>query len=611
MSDPSPAVSAGPPSAFSLNIRRHMSVFSIPSYEELVVKIASRFPSDNIVLEALRRHREGEFVVRCQRHYATPPDPLRLDRADRFSGEIAHIEVPFLPFVPQQGRRSDDEVLVTIQRSALTPEQLEWPNTLFDIAFEEKGIVLQRGVQFQTHRGTSVFNGNRFAIVSADDVPKLTAVMDNKLFVKLPTGAVVDYVLSYKGKTYTCRRCLQKHAGECESMQAFYKWREERKKIKIRSAIVSDSTLRQVDQVGLSADVYCSGGAYLSELITTAADITPPPESLAILGGINDVLDTRRVFEEAKDFAFSVSSAVCKLRELKDRKGIKKVSLLLPPRGKVDETVLHSDRYMELEYLLGSLFDDDPNIVVRSCKDVETLDGIHPSEPGLGTLLHAMDTEDFDSTLILRREYMLGKQYYAGCHAANAYGCRTCFSYDCLDRFSICAECKERHARFNAPVIPGRGPDVSFPPLSAAKEPPAPDAEGGAGACIASPFMYYDGDPPSDDRMGASPPPTEPLWWSGAPPPPIVDVSDDPAASVPLESPGVKRGSGRSSSPGAARSDTPSQASPPNKRGSGPHRPGGFSSRGGKTKKDIVKKNIAAAGQPAAASSRKNNVTKT
>ena len=61
-------------------------------------------------------------------------------------------------------------------------------------------------------------------------------------------------------------RCQSEHVGPCESLQAFYAAKEAREKEPIHVKVLSDSTLRRAEQIGLRADILCMSGAGVGHL---------------------------------------------------------------------------------------------------------------------------------------------------------------------------------------------------------------------------------------------------------------------------------------------------------------------------------------------------------
>ena len=63
-----------------------------------------------------------------------------------------------------------------------------------------------------------------------------------------------------------CGRCGIDHVRGCEKLKEFYAAKELRKKEVIDMKLLSDSTLRHAEQVGLRADVLCMSGVGIGHL---------------------------------------------------------------------------------------------------------------------------------------------------------------------------------------------------------------------------------------------------------------------------------------------------------------------------------------------------------
>ena len=122
---------------------------------------------------------------------------------------------------------------------------------------EEHGEII-KPTELQKLRGTSVLNGNRYCVID----PTNKGTVPNSLSVTDPmTKETVQFHLRYKGQSWFCRRCDERHVGPC----AFYEAKDRRAKEKIDIKIASDSTLRCAEQVGLRTDIMCMPGGGLEQ----------------------------------------------------------------------------------------------------------------------------------------------------------------------------------------------------------------------------------------------------------------------------------------------------------------------------------------------------------
>ena len=82
--------------------------------------------------------------------------------------------------------------------------------------------------------------------------------------------------VTYNGQEYHCRRCSEFHSGQCPELAEFYAAKaakeEMRKKNQILTKVVADSTLRNVDPLGIKADVMCIPGAAIGQVAQALHD---------------------------------------------------------------------------------------------------------------------------------------------------------------------------------------------------------------------------------------------------------------------------------------------------------------------------------------------------
>ena len=146
--------------------------------------------------------------------------------------------------------------------------------------------------QHQNHRGTNTLNGNRNCVVDNKD-----KVIPGSILVLIPaTQQKVTVHLRYKGQTWFCWWCEMNHVSRCPFLQAFYAAKDARNKVQIDLKVVSGSSLRLAEQVGLRADVLFMSGGDLGHLATVLRDdsILAERKDIALVTGGNDIrhLDT-------------------------------------------------------------------------------------------------------------------------------------------------------------------------------------------------------------------------------------------------------------------------------------------------------------------------------
>ena len=91
-----------------------------------------------------------------------------------------------------------------------------------------------------------------------------------------------------------CSRCNENHVGQCPQLKAFYAAKKIKQQMveddKIKTKIYTDSTLRNVDTLGLSADVCTMSGGGIGQVIQASLDDPNniQQENIIIMGGTND-----------------------------------------------------------------------------------------------------------------------------------------------------------------------------------------------------------------------------------------------------------------------------------------------------------------------------------
>ena len=140
------------------------------------------------------------------------------------------------------------------------------------------------------------------------------------------------------------------HVGPCPFLQAFYAAKDVRSKEQIDLKVVSDSSLRLAEQVGLRADVLCMSGGGLGHLATVLRDdpMLEERKDIALVTGGNDIrqLDTL----PPEDIVFAIGRCVAKVADELNRHPGKQftiINLIDDPR----KPVLCPDQALVTEYL--------------------------------------------------------------------------------------------------------------------------------------------------------------------------------------------------------------------------------------------------------------------
>lgn len=117
---------------------------------------------------------------------------------------------------------------------------------------------------------------------------------------------LLPFLISFRT---ACRRCNEDHSSACAQMETFYKLKARKGKT-LKYGIISDSTLRHVEEVGLDAHVACVSGGLIGGVVTAAADIKERPEHLILMAEQNTIDDKRRLYKTETEYRFAVHMGI-------------------------------------------------------------------------------------------------------------------------------------------------------------------------------------------------------------------------------------------------------------------------------------------------------------
>ena len=323
-------------------------------------------------------------------------------------------------------------------------------NSSFDDSIQKHGA-LQKMTELQKLKGTTCFNGNRYCVIEPKgDIPSSIQVPDEY-------GNFHTISIRFKGQSYYCGVCNVTHVGPCPAKQAFYAEKAIRAKLQIDMQIISDSTLRQVDQLGLSANVMCMSGGRAGNVANILHDdpSIKTKTSVIVVAGFNDVTNNK---ESLKDFELKTDCAISKfVHSTSDTQKLTLISPLLAPNFAND---LQRSKLSSYNNLLQQTSEQHKNVFVFSPDPtyVEFL-GIHPTANGTANLIHQIN-EGIGGTLLRNADFIVAKSIYQGCQSVLTYGCIMC-----NETFNIiggmCPPCRAAH---NKPAADGESPPNAPPP---------------------------------------------------------------------------------------------------------------------------------------------------
>ena len=281
-------------------------------------------------------------------------------------------------------------------------------------------LTLEKPTEKQKIRGTQIFNGNRYCVVRK---PENLATIPDFIPVEDPvTRKVFNIPINYYGKLWNCGRCNSQHSGKCPLLQEFYAAKEERERMEkekeIKTKLISDSTLRHADQLGLTADVMTMSGGGLGQIVQAAMDDPDVKDKskIVLLGGINDVKNKK--YQDDAEFAENIGSTITKVMELATSEPEKSITLV-NSHPKRDLSEVNPAERIELQtrerYLhekLGDVVNSMPTLDVP-IKNVEIVDihyevdeTWHPTIEGTKEILRTLnDFIESDQKLIWNENF--------------------------------------------------------------------------------------------------------------------------------------------------------------------------------------------------------------
>ena len=429
-----------------LNLRAAFTPFELPTVEQVVQAITTAFAGDErLTVLPYRGSGLGLYRVVLSRPVADPTSYVAW-----FPGSTdAGISVAFEENRPASREARSDRrpgTLVTFVQATLGA-LAGVKNEAFDTAIGAFGEVV-KPTQPQNIRGQKVMNGNRYCVVDPGDktIPGTIKVLD------ITTQKMVPVHLRYKGQQWWCRRCDAYHIGPCEYLKKFYAARDARKAEQIRTKVVSDSTLRLAETVGLRADVLCMSGGGVGHLANAVRDDPAMSEMgvVAVITGGNDYIGAK--YENHNDFVFTVEKSVEKLKQVFGVTPDKTYTILYP-QDDAAERALPPDsalrgRYLEQE--LRSLASPTVAVVPIPVHEVDTDGRGHPTVDGTMTILKGLG-ERLPEDLFFSAELATSRRPYAGVQGVYRFGCRTCAAKG--ERYpaplEICSSCRTEMATYD------------------------------------------------------------------------------------------------------------------------------------------------------------------
>ena len=454
---------------FFLRFSRSCRPFKLPEYAEIAATAINHFNDEaiNVTYDWVR----GEKVYRME---TTEPHPR--DQSLMFTVEGHEYFIKLDPLEPKQKyqrqtyQREEGLLLTFWQAGRKFLNGV--PNKNFDILLQNSlGLELLKPTQMQYIPNTKIFNGNRYAVVAT---PENLATIPDTVPITSPTGRVYHIRVNYFNKMTYCPRCLHQHGRECPQLKEFYEAKDKRKQMKInneiKTKIMSDSTLRHAQSVGLRADVLCMSGGGFGQVVQAACDDPDlQDKDIVLLAGANDIKNTS--YESNEEYAESINRSMQKLINLADSKPERKILVIkcepIPPLDEdnmqVDFDQLDQERDLaqtiRREYLHGIVqqYIDEGATKDPPLKNIRTLNvgyntdlSGHPTKEATETIIKQIHNEDIIAQqLIWNEKFIVSEGLYRGVQSIFRYGCSHCdkfgekISHERHKNPNLCDECMD------------------------------------------------------------------------------------------------------------------------------------------------------------------------
>jgi hypothetical protein len=419
--------------------------YNLPTVTEVALAGLTYFQQEGMKCIPFRTH--GETCYKFELREEVPCEGHVL----KFNGFDADLS----PWVARKDMPRKEGTLITFQNAGCGALEAI-PGEVFDSAMEHLNLVVIVPTKLQVHKQTRVLNGNRLCIV---DTPENLKIIPESIPVVDPiTKKQYQVTITYRGQEKYCRRCNVMHVGGCpiwEERKRKSVQREEMQREKqFNTKIYSDSTLRNVDVLGLKSEVLCMSGGGLGQIIQAAIDDPDEDyEKVVILGGINDMKPQN--FTSSEDFAHNIDLACAKLITYAKTKP-QKTFYLVQQAPRRDEDQPHPEAILREMYLWKRMkrMEEVVNNLETFQITYEVDQTGHPTEAGTREILRVFDTVEIPGEpLIWSEDDITTDRIYSGVQAIFRYGCNGCEKFG---KGLVSSEhnnqllCDECHTRFPA-----------------------------------------------------------------------------------------------------------------------------------------------------------------
>ena len=410
-----------------LDLRPYFNFFECPDEAAIGAAIRSVFPSDPaVIFKSMTGRMVGCYQIAANREPSV--GFVTFKRKIRRSDDFESIQVPFLAH-RSSGAERREGTLVTIVDADFGPAHVI-PGREFDSAMSEFGVVVM-STRPQINKDTNMFNGNRMVVV---DTTGASNPLPNRLIIRDKS-----FLLKYKGKKWYCSSCSEEHTGPCPYLKQFHEALEKKRATKVESFILSDSTLRLADHVGIKADISCMPGATVGQLAQAIEECPDDDKyrTFYIAAGANDT----NIKSEVSPFVIAkkIDSSLNKLAQVGEEKQETTGFIFFnttPPKQQRSPLQAFADLYFKKrasKVLKRNIF--NAHSIHHYCEP--WVEG-HPTKACTEEIINKIASD-----LILDKDLLTTDKLYRGVNKMYVSGCSGC---DLRGRFpagGFCASCMD------------------------------------------------------------------------------------------------------------------------------------------------------------------------
>ena len=413
---------------FYLRFSQIVKPFGLPNYAEIANAALDYFQEP--ALKVSMKRLGAEKIYRIQLPTMTDKNDRSLSL--RCNGE--DIRFPLLTEDPFEGNRNREEGILLTFAGAYDGELEALPNSVFDEAIAAFNLQLIVPTKLQHVPGSMALNGNRYCILKKVD--NINSIPEYLPVTHPVTKKLFNVRSTFRDQPRSCTRCMRKHVGRCPELKKFYEALEIRKgmkeKAEITTKIMSDSTMRRADPLGLTAEVCTMSGGGIGQVAQAASD-DPEMEKMTnvvIIAGANDIKCTS--FETNEEFARNIDVSVEKIAKLASANPTKTYTIVNshPKMENPRDPVNYSIRTLYLHRKCKEIASDAavPNIAVAEA-NFDTDASAHPTDEGTKFILHSLHHSIGNNSLIWNKDYIVSKRIYQRVEEIFRYGCNHCHKY--------------------------------------------------------------------------------------------------------------------------------------------------------------------------------------